>query len=120
MRLEYLPLLRKALTAPLQPTADNNSGKDGIATVMELMNAYGLSKYSPLRTPARPTASFSSVCARHEPQSARACPPYHMLRDDSAPLVEDEGRHPSSWPKSGMFSRRTFYGRDGGMDEPQG
>jgi len=45
MRLEYLPLLRRSLTAPLQPTADNNSGKDGIATVMELMNAYGFTKY---------------------------------------------------------------------------
>jgi hypothetical protein len=55
MRLEYLPVLRKALTAPLQPTADNNSGKDGIATVMDLMNAYGFSKYSlPLPHPRAP------------------------------------------------------------------
>jgi hypothetical protein len=67
MRLEYLPLLRRSLTAPLQPTADNNSGKDGIATVMELMNAYGFTKYvydspSPARAPPPSTACSSCVC----------------------------------------------------------
>jgi hypothetical protein len=52
MRLNYVPVLRSALTVPLLPTATNNAGKDGIAAVMELMDAYGLTRHD--STPSRP------------------------------------------------------------------